>query len=366
MGETYHNSFDALIQKIRQDPVIYEHRDESGFKMPFDFSETEKPNDIDIFRKSKKWKTPKFSRALTEDQYFSEDENITVLLDFISRWYPNKVSTPAQLFENTDQVFFHGAHTHQFFEIMYLYSGELFINIQDDEYYLHAGHLWINNMQIKHSICLLGEDTNLINILVRQSTFEKHLMPLLRDNPDLLRFFTQSIYNTDETPRCLEFRVPEGSSLQNHLYDIVNEHVERDNYSQQIMLYSLSSLLLELSRQYSRTLRYGLNAPEGQLVIEKLLLYISDHFDTVTLESMSQDFNYSPEYISRTIAKETGKSFTKWRLNCRMERACDLLRTTTLSIEGIAQKVGYADRGSFESSFKKFFKLSPHQYRTLN
>ena len=98
MGETYHNSFDALIQKIRQDPVIYEHRDESGFKMPFDFSETEKPNDIDIFRKSKKWKTPKFSRALTEDQYFSEDENITVLFpDGIQIRYPlrpNFLKTP--------------------------------------------------------------------------------------------------------------------------------------------------------------------------------------------------------------------------------------------------------------------------------
>lgn len=366
MEEASRNSLDGLIQKIRQDTICYEHRNETGNKLPYDSTvEAPAPDDLDYFRQCRKWKESNASRVLAESTYFGENESITILVDFISRWYQNKISTPDQCFQNSDQVHYHSAHCHEFFEISYLFSGECFFKIEEDEYDMQAGQLWINNVQVHHSVCLVGQETNLINILVRKSTLEQHLIPLLRGDTAFLRFFTQSIYNTTEGPSCLQFYVSEGSSVQMHLYDIIKEHVERDKYSQQIMLFSFCSLLLELSRQYKRIIRYGLDGQQGQLAIEKLLLYISDHFDTVTLESMSQYFNYSAEHISRMIARETGKSFTRWRLKYRMQRAYDLLKTTELPIELIAQKVGYSERWAFESAFKRYFKQTPHQLRKL-
>lgn len=47
----------------------------------------------------------------------------------------------------------------------------------------------------------------------------------------------------------------------------------------------------------------------------------------------------------------------------RMERACELLKTTELSVQDICRSVGYIDLSSFRRKFKLLYKQNISQYR---
>ena len=49
-----------------------------------------------------------------------------------------------------------------------------------------------------------------------------------------------------------------------------------------------------------------------------------------------------------------------------MEKAVELLMTTSDKTYIIAEKVGYADPNYFSYAFKKQYSMSPSKYRTAN
>jgi AraC-like DNA-binding protein len=75
--------------------------------------------------------------------------------------------------------------------------------------------------------------------------------------------------------------------------------------------------------------------------------------------------------IAGTIPFTLKKNFKSWfgiplhlyRHNCRMEKATDLLVTTTLSIKEIAFAVGYKNVSNFSESFKKHYGYAPSLVR---
>ena len=68
-------------------------------------------------------------------------------------------------------------------------------------------------------------------------------------------------------------------------------------------------------------------------------------------------------HLSTLIKKETGMSFTEYITEKRMEDAKKLLLKEELSIEEVAEKVGYHDYFYFTKAFKKYAGVSPSIYR---
>lgn len=101
---------------------------------------------------------------------------------------------------------------------------------------------------------------------------------------------------------------------------------------------------------------------------EKIVQYIGEHFDTVTLGDVASHFSYHPNYISGYIHRETGKSFSEIVLEQRMERAAALLKGTELSIEDISVMLGYSNTSNFYKAFREYYHGSPREYvlKTMN
>jgi AraC-like DNA-binding protein len=58
-----------------------------------------------------------------------------------------------------------------------------------------------------------------------------------------------------------------------------------------------------------------------------------------------------------------GTPLLDFLIQSRMSKAKLLLLTTEFSVSAIGYEVGYQDIHSFSKAFKKFYGLSPHQYR---
>ena len=61
--------------------------------------------------------------------------------------------------------------------------------------------------------------------------------------------------------------------------------------------------------------------------------------------------------------KVTGKSFSEFLNEIRINQAAQMLLRDELTVEEIANAVGYSDKGWFIKRFKKHFKMTPANYR---
>ena len=88
-----------------------------------------------------------------------------------------------------------------------------------------------------------------------------------------------------------------------------------------------------------------------------------------TLERLSALVDSNAKYVSQVINETLGKSFTSWLNECRINEVCKRLADDEqygqLSIEAIAESVGYRSRSHFANNFRAITGLTPSQYRRI-
>lgn len=95
---------------------------------------------------------------------------------------------------------------------------------------------------------------------------------------------------------------------------------------------------------------------------------ILDHIDRkygedISLDDLSSLVHLSPTYISHLFHERTGTSFREYLKQKRMQRSCQLLAATDLSIKEIAEQCGYANISHFYRVFKSIIQVTPAEYR---
>jgi len=101
-----------------------------------------------------------------------------------------------------------------------------------------------------------------------------------------------------------------------------------------------------------------------ELSFEQIKKYIDSHYyeSTLSLECVANELCYSVSYIS-AILKKNNTSFTKYLTDIRMEKAKALLADNNNKLITIASAVGYEDPYYFSHCFKKYYGVSPIEYR---
>ncbi|NLC67539.1 MAG: helix-turn-helix transcriptional regulator [Clostridiaceae bacterium] len=84
----------------------------------------------------------------------------------------------------------------------------------------------------------------------------------------------------------------------------------------------------------------------------------------ITLEDISDHLHLNPNYFSGLFRKKTGKTFSDYIVEIRMEKARELLINPEYSIKEIATKVGYDDYSYFCKIFKSREGVTPLKYRS--
>ena len=102
-------------------------------------------------------------------------------------------------------------------------------------------------------------------------------------------------------------------------------------------------------------------------IIEKAQAYIRDNYqnDDMSLQTVSSHVNVSSNHFSAIFRKETGSTFIDYLTNVRMEKAKDMLVTTSMKTSDVGFEVGYRDPHYFSYIFKKTQGMSPKEFRRL-
>ncbi|MGN1014439.1 MAG: helix-turn-helix domain-containing protein [Butyricicoccus sp.] len=92
--------------------------------------------------------------------------------------------------------------------------------------------------------------------------------------------------------------------------------------------------------------------------------YIAAHFtEPLTLETISEELNISPYYVSHVFKQEYGFSPIHFMIRCRIGEAQNLLISSDYSATQIGSMVGYETTNHFNAMFKKNTGVPPVQYR---
>lgn len=110
-----------------------------------------------------------------------------------------------------------------------------------------------------------------------------------------------------------------------------------------------------------------LNFSSSKKSIVKLIQeFVDIHYAEDIDRNCLTDIVYlDPNYASKLFKKETGISFGAYLINKRINIAKELLENTSISINEIADKVGYGNYSYFIRLFKKETSYTPTEYRNL-
>ncbi len=102
--------------------------------------------------------------------------------------------------------------------------------------------------------------------------------------------------------------------------------------------------------------------PERHLLRARDLVDVR-YFEPIGVEQMAHAAGLSRAHFSREFRRVFGESPHAYLLTRRLERAAALLRNTDRSVAEICFSVGLRSVGSFTTSFKRAYGVTPSAYR---
>lgn len=261
-------------------------------------------------------------------------------------------------------------HRHSYYLINYSYKGNYDAFISNEQVQIKEHDLYISQPYVPHYLLQHDSDEDcIVSIRIRKELLLHALMPVLPKNDSMQNFFLMPLTNnTNYQPQYLLIHPTEilEKPIKNIIEILMTEYVEMNVGYETIMDSGLAMLFSLISRSYLHSQKQSTRKQQSshsEYIIENMLKYMSNHCISITLNELASIFHYHPNYVSALIQRETGQSFTDLLRKYRLNRACTLLKTSSLSVEEIASLVGYVHVSNFYRVFKQEYHMSPREYR---
>lgn len=103
------------------------------------------------------------------------------------------------------------------------------------------------------------------------------------------------------------------------------------------------------------------------VLIDRIQYYITENYmdSDLSLCKISEEFRISESYFSYLFKDVTKVNFSEYLEKIRIDKACELLETTKMSIVDISNNVGYNNPASFRRAFKRIRKITPVEVRSI-
>lgn len=133
-------------------------------------------------------------------------------------------------------------------------------------------------------------------------------------------------------------------------------------YTEAMAMAISAQLIQHYSTQPLKVRHYSDGLPQARL--QQAIEYIHAHTaQNPSITEIAQQVGMSPFYFSRLFKQSTGLTPHQYLIQCRIEQAKQLLKTTNLSISTVATQVGFVDQSHLTRHFKRQVGVPPSQFR---
>lgn len=235
------------------------------------------------------------------------------------------------------------AHLHNHLEIVYMMEGHATAFLENQEYPLNAGDLFIAFPNQIHKYIHKQDDLYILLI------FSPELCP------EFQALFTRSV---PVSPVCRA--AGNNPRLTRLLQEIIEVNdPEQPYFSAEIKGYFLA-MLSELFRQMSFE---PVSALDNNAVRDVLNYCTKNYAGNLQLDAVAQALHINKYYISHLFTQKLHVRFNEYVGMLRVSAAQQLLDAGNESITDIAYSVGFNSTRSFNRLFLKYMNVTPREYR---
>lgn len=250
-------------------------------------------------------------------------------------------------------------HSHDAIEISYVTEGIGFQYINDTTVQVKQGDIFLLPIGTSHvyrppSPAKVGS-LGIINCVFR---------------PEALRPWTDfppagsQLHQVLHAPQTMDlpwFHLYDKDSAFTELfYNLLSEYRQKQPGYEVIVQSLFSQLVALLYRHSMLSGSYEKRSPK----IQDALQYIKHHcFEEISLKQVAEHSFLSISHLQRLLKQATGSSFTSYVQHLRVKKCCELLKTTSMTVQQIANTVGYQDMKYFHALFRHKSGMTPQEYR---
>jgi two-component system, response regulator YesN len=134
----------------------------------------------------------------------------------------------------------------------------------------------------------------------------------------------------------------------------------------------LSELKSEVQRYKNRIRKYkeqiidlpDENENEFEDIMDSNIIWIKSHYNmNITLREMARKSYMCETYFSEQFKLRTGKNFSEYLNDLRIEKSLELLKRPGLKVAEVGELVGYNNSSYFIKIFRKKMGVTPSDYR---
>ncbi|MGF9696911.1 helix-turn-helix domain-containing protein [Paenibacillus sp. MABNR03] len=264
----------------------------------------------------------------------------------------------------------YGGHSEDFYLHKHMDFAELVVvlhghatHIVDDEVsFIKKGHVFVISGETSHAYkdpC----DFKICNIMFRPEILQHHLgSDLLTFDGYHSMFVLEPLYRNSPSEKSqMVMSLNDFDYIESFIADMINEYHLKQPAYQTLLTSKLTELIVYLSRYHQSNGK----SSDGQFMhLAAAISYIEDHFlEQITLEEIASQCNISIRHLNRIFKSFYQTSPMAYLKRLRLERACQLLRLTDLSITQVSYQSGFNDSNYFARQFRQTYKMSPKLFR---
>lgn len=261
-----------------------------------------------------------------------------------------------QTYSNTKELF--RTHWHEHFELIYMVKGELLLTCNAVTHKAKVGDLLILNPNDVHHLESITPDVDYYCILF-DPTFLKSGVSDITD----VTYITPIIAN-----RILfQNKIDASSDIISTIRQIISTYQQKAVAYDLIIkgqLFQLIAKLISKDTYHVLTQHKQTKRQKHLYLIQQIVDHIHKQYkQDMNYQDIASMFNVSYHHMLHIFKEYTGKTMVEYINALRIEKACQLLRSTDDTITTIATIVGYNDPNYFTRLFKKVKGHSPKKYK---
>lgn len=257
-------------------------------------------------------------------------------------------------------------HRHDYYEMVYVYSGKRIMQVENQEVVLSEHDLCIFDMQCAHLdvrtqsegiVFYCGFTRKIVDEFFLKRLKNKHIQDFLRIN--------------NESSTDISFL---RLNAEDEMLDAVNayfseifgemEHLA-EGFERMAQIYTLRILNCCRTKEESDTVVFSKKL-RGTKLFHAVAKYISSNIADISLEKLCGQFHFQEDYYNRLIKKNTGMTYSEYVRNLRLEKAKNLLLNTDKSVREIMEYLGYGHHAYFYKIFQEETGKTPQEFRNRN
>ncbi len=150
--------------------------------------------------------------------------------------------------------------------------------------------------------------------------------------------------------------------LEINLRILASEFYLKNDYTSELLSTCLKFIIINVVR-LSGT-QENPKQKKSYDVVRRVIQYVENNYGSdLTNDAIGDYFHFNSSYLNRIFKQHTRETLHGFLVRYRMNLAMELLHTSTLSVNEIANQVGFSDVPHFIRSFRKATGKTPARYR---